>query len=128
MNEKSYQLTSESQPKSASLQLGRLFLQIRRLERDPLLMKELANRLSITKGAVTQIVKRLETKKLVQRTSHPEDSRAIIVSLTEKGKKAYKAHEELHVNFFKELSTQLSQKEIDIFVRSMDKLVEFLQK
>lgn len=147
------QTNNHSHSKSASLQLGRLFHQIRRLERSPrsfgeaglltpseihtidaigyegcILMKELAKRLSITKGAVTQTVSRLESKDLVQRASHPEDSRAVIVSLTEKGKNAYRVHEELHSHFLKELSTQLSQKEIDIFIKSIDKLVQFLEK
>ncbi|WP_155891160.1 MarR family winged helix-turn-helix transcriptional regulator [Ectobacillus panaciterrae] len=93
-----------------------------------ILMSELAARLSITKGAVTQIFSRLETKELVKRSPHPDDSRAVMVSLTEKGKSAYRAHEELHLSFYAELNAQLDEKEIEIFEKCIQKLNEFLQK
>ncbi|WP_289317018.1 MarR family transcriptional regulator [Peribacillus sp. NJ4] len=139
--------------KTGSRNLGRLFMQLQRLERHPrtfgdagpltpseihtidaigydggILMSELATRLSVTKGAVTQIIGRLESKELVKRSPHPDDSRAVIISLTEKGKSAYRVHEELHLNFYKELSAQLDQKEIEIFEKCIQKLNEFLQK
>lgn len=139
--------------KTGSRNLGRLFMQLQRLERHPrtfgdagpltpseihtidaigydggILMSELATRLSVTKGAVTQIIGRLESKELVKRSPHPDDSRAVIISLTEKGKSVYRVHEELHLNFYKELSAQLDQKEIEIFEKCIQKLNEFLQK
>lgn len=138
---------------TGSRNLGRLFMQIRNLERHPrtfgeagpltpgeihtidaigcdggILMSELAARLGVTKGAVTQIFNRLEAKDLVRRTPHPDDSRAVLVSLTEKGKSAYRAHEELHLRFYEALREQLSEKEIEIFETCIRKLNEFLQK
>lgn len=91
-------------------------------------MSELAARLSITKGAVTQIFRRLESKGLVKRSPHANDSRAVIISLTEKGKNAFRVHKELHLNFYKELSAQLDEKEIQIFEKCIQKLNEFLEK
>ncbi|MDP5274552.1 MarR family winged helix-turn-helix transcriptional regulator [Chengkuizengella axinellae] len=136
-----------------SRHLGRLFMQFKQLERHPrvfgeagpltpseihtidaiscesgILMSELAARLSVTKGAVSQIVKKLESKQLVQRTPHPEDSRAVMISLTEKGIIAFQAHRELHQNFYKELSDQLNQDEIQIFEKCIQKLTELLKK
>ncbi|MCQ6561365.1 MarR family winged helix-turn-helix transcriptional regulator [Paenibacillus mendelii] len=133
--------------------LGRLFLQLRRLERQPqtfgkagsltpseihtieaigceggILMNELATSLGVTKGAVSQLVVRLEAKQLVKRSSYPHDSRAVLISLTDKGKEAYKAHEEVHVQFYDQLRAQLSQQEIEIFEKCIDKLNEFLRK
>lgn len=139
--------------KTGSHNLGKLFMQLQRLERHPhtygdagpltpseihtidaigydgeILMSELASRLGVTKGAVTQIYARLEAKELVKRSAHPDDSRAVLISLTEKGKNAYLAHEEVHLNFYKELSAQLNEEEIQIFERCIQKLNEFMQK
>ncbi|OAB41946.1 MarR family winged helix-turn-helix transcriptional regulator [Paenibacillus glacialis] len=133
--------------------LGRLFLQLRRLERQPqnfgnagsitpseihtiegigyegaILMNELATHLGVTKGAVSQLIVRLEAKQLVMRSSYPHDSRAILISLTEKGKEAYKAHEEMHIQFYDQLRSELSQEEIEIFEKCIEKLNGFLQK
>lgn len=135
-----------------SKNLGRLFLQLRRLERNPqiygeagplspseihtidaigcgkgILMSELAVNLNVTKGAVTQIVKRLEKKELVKRAPHPEDSRSILVSLKKKGLIAYEVHEEVHLDFYKHLRSQLNQKEIEIFENAIEKLNDFLK-
>ncbi len=130
-----------------SILFGRLIMQIQRLERQPrcfgeagpltpseihtidaigcgegVLMGQLAERLGVTKGAVTQIVKRLEAKGLVQRAPHPEDYRSIIVSLCEKGKIAYRQHETLHVNFYNQLKAGLEQQELAILERLLEKL------
>lgn len=91
-------------------------------------MSELATRLGVTKGAVTQLIVRLEAKGLVTRTPHPTDSRAIVISLTDKGKEAYTAHEEVHVQFYENLRSQLSENEIEIFEKCIDKLCDFLQR
>lgn len=138
---------------NGSHNLGRLILQLRRLERQPqtfgnagtltpseihtidaigydggILMSELATRLGVTKGAVTQLIVRLETKELLTRSPHPNDSRGSVISLTEKGKEAYTAHEEVHVKFYNNLRTQLSEQEIEIFEKCIDKLCDFMQK
>ncbi|NOU96872.1 MarR family transcriptional regulator [Paenibacillus sp. LMG 31456] len=138
---------------NGSRNLGRLIMQLRRLERQPhtfgdagpltpseihtidaigsegnVLMSELAGRLGITKGAVTQLVARLEAKELVIRSPHPTDSRGIMISLTEKGKHANAAHEEVHLEFYSQLRNQLSEQEIQIFETCIAKLNSFLQK
>lgn len=136
---------------NGSRNLGRLIMQLQRLERNPrtfgeagpltpseihtidaigcgegILMSELAARLGVTKGAVTQIVKRLEDKDFVKRSPHPEDSRSILVSLKVKGKIAFQAHEEVHHGFYRQLRDQLSQKEIEVFEIALKKLNEIL--
>lgn len=145
--------THTNQLNKGSHILGRLFLQLRRLERQPqtfgnagsltpseihtiegigydggILMSELAARLGITKGAVSQLIVRLQAKQLVTRTVYPHDSRGILLSLTEKGKEAYTAHEEVHIQFYDQLRSQLSEQEIEIFEKCVQKLNDFLQK
>ncbi|SMF88736.1 transcriptional regulator, MarR family [Paenibacillus uliginis N3/975] len=136
-----------------SRNLGRLILQLRRLERHPhtfgkagsltpseihtieaigyeggVLMSELAARLAVTKGAVTQLIVRLEAKDLVTRSPHPHDSRATIISLTDIGKEAFKAHEEVHIQFYDQLRSQLNEQEIEIFEKCIETLNDILRK
>jgi DNA-binding MarR family transcriptional regulator len=54
----------------------------------PLSQRELAERLVLTSGAVTQLVDRLEKLSLVTRTRHPTDRRITLVELAEKGQLA----------------------------------------
>jgi len=140
-----------SKQREASLRLGRLILQLRKLESSPrvfgtagaltpseihtidaigcedgLLMRELADRLGVTKGAVTQIVDRLAAKKLVRRTPHPSVPKGILVSLTETGKDAYRAHEEMHLAFYDQLRASFTEEEIDVFEKCVTKLSEIL--
>ncbi|UFJ41665.1 MarR family transcriptional regulator [Brevibacillus humidisoli] len=93
-----------------------------------ILMSELAARLGVTKGAVTQLVGRLEGKDLVKRTPHPEDSRAVMVSLTDKGKTAYHQHEILHHHFYNQLREHLNEEEISIFEKGIETLVRILRE
>lgn len=146
---------NNSQPinHKGSRNLGRMIMQLRRLERHPqtfgsagsltpseihtieaigyegsILMSELAARLEVTKGAVSQLIVRLEAKQLATRTPYPHDSRGVLIALTEKGREAYRAHEEIHLRFYEQLRSQLSQREIEIFETCIEKLNEFLQK
>jgi DNA-binding Lrp family transcriptional regulator len=50
----------------------------------PLSQRELAERLVLTSGAVTQLVDRLEKLSLVTRTRHPTDRRITLVELAKK--------------------------------------------
>ncbi|MFV1990453.1 MAG: MarR family winged helix-turn-helix transcriptional regulator [Acidimicrobiales bacterium] len=47
--------------------------------------RHLASEAGVTKGTLTGIVKTLEKRGLVQRSSHDEDRRLVVVSLTRKG-------------------------------------------
>ncbi len=51
----------------------------------PLLQQQLADRLLVTKGNVVGLLNRMEQAGLVKRRPHPEDGRAHLVSLTERG-------------------------------------------
>lgn len=136
-----------------SKNLGRLFMQLKRLERHPhsfgsagkltpseihtidaigydgaILMSELAARLNVTKGAITQLIDRLEHKGLVSRSPHPHDSRSFTISLTSVGKEAYAAHEAVHHQFYERLRSQLSEQEIKVFEKSIQILNEMLSE
>lgn len=145
--------TNSNERNKGSRNLGRLIMQLKRLERQPhtfgsagtlspseihtidaigcdgaILMSELAVRLGVTKGAITQLIDRLLAKELVTRTPHPHDSRGIIISLTTKGKEAYKAHEAKHNQFYDQLRSHLNEQEIKIFEKSIEILNDVLSK
>lgn len=46
----------------------------------------IGKRILLTSGSITTAVNRLESRKLVRRTTHPEDQRARLVQLTEPGR------------------------------------------
>jgi len=57
---------------------------------------ELANRSGTTKGAVSQMIQKLERKGLIERSGDPESGRRVNLRLTSKGKVAYFSHERMH--------------------------------
>jgi DNA-binding MarR family transcriptional regulator len=56
----------------------------------------LANRLGVTKGAVSQTLKKMESKELVSRDVDPSNSSRVTLSLSTKGKIAFYAHLHWH--------------------------------
>ncbi|MBV8811974.1 MAG: MarR family transcriptional regulator [Acidobacteriaceae bacterium] len=57
------------------------------LHKGPQPVNVIGKRILLTSGSITSAIDRLESKELVRRTSHPEDRRARLVELTEKGKR-----------------------------------------
>jgi MarR family 2-MHQ and catechol resistance regulon transcriptional repressor len=57
----------------------------------------IGKKILLTSGSITTAVDRLESRGLVQRTFHPEDKRARLVQLTDKGKRviegAFRQHQ-----------------------------------
>ena len=56
------------------------------LHRGPQPVNVIGKRILLTSGSITTAIDRLEARKLVHRTPHPEDQRARLVELTHKGK------------------------------------------
>ncbi|MBD1373202.1 MarR family transcriptional regulator [Hazenella sp. IB182357] len=138
---------------SSSQHIGKLIFQLQRLERNPrafgeagtltpseihavdaigedgnILMSQLAERLGVTKGAITQVISKLEKKGITFRATHPEDSRAVLISLTEKGEIAFRAHMELHAQFNQKLREELSLDEIAIFEKCIKTFTSLLNR
>ena len=59
-------------------------------------VSQVARDFGVTKGAVSQSLKKLEKKGLIERTVDQSNNTRLLVRLTPEGKKAYKAHEDLH--------------------------------
>ncbi|WP_261800072.1 MarR family winged helix-turn-helix transcriptional regulator [Paenibacillus sp. PAMC21692] len=93
-----------------------------------MLMSVLADRLNVTKGAVTQIITRLEHKQLVQRNPNPADSRSVLVFMTETGLKALLVHDEMQEAMYRELSANLDDNEMKILEKGLETLCRHLQR
>ena len=59
----------------------------------------LAELLGVTKGAVSQIVKKLEDKGMITKEADPDNLSRLVLGLTPKGETAYIGHERIHRRF-----------------------------
>jgi DNA-binding MarR family transcriptional regulator len=98
----------------------------------------LANILKVTKGAVSQVIMKLEKKGLVQKEKDIYNQSKLVLKLTAKGETAYSNHEKFHkkidvmvneivkdaskeeVKFFKNVLTTLEER-LEIFKQEVDK-------
>ena len=78
-------------------------------------VSELARIAGVTRGAVSQLVGKLEKKGLVTKTESPENSLKKVPVLTNKGNVAYYAHAQHHEEMDKELLEFVAQLDKDQF-------------
>lgn len=64
---------------------------------------EIASKCGITKGAVSQMVYKLEQKELISKETDPVDNKRVSLKLTNKGKIAFYSHERMHEKIDKQL-------------------------
>ena len=89
---------------------------------DPRNMSAVAKLLSITVGTLTIAVNNLVKKGYIERVRSKEDRRVVLVSLTEKGKKAYQHHKRFHEEMVQSLLKGLSDQEISTLVTALTNL------
>lgn len=92
---------------------------------------DLSRVLGVTKGAVSQNLKRTENKGLTLKIEDPQNSSRSIVKLTSKGKTAYFAHKHWHETMdggFKAFFLNLKPERIDFLIEFLAKLETFLKK
>jgi len=92
---------------------------------------DIGKALDITKGAVSQSLKRLEAKDLTTKEIDPENLSRAIVNLTSKGQTAYWAHKHWHETMdggFAQYMEDLDSKEYDIIVHFLKKVEDFLNR
>ncbi|PUA27899.1 MAG: MarR family transcriptional regulator [Cellvibrio sp. 79] len=64
-------------------------------ERDGLALKDIAEQLHIDSGALTPVIKRLETQGLLQRQRQPDNERTLEIALTPEGRALREQAEEI---------------------------------
>ena len=86
----------------------------------------LAERSGVTKGAVSQMIKKLEAKGYIRKMRPVGDDREICLFLSDKGNKAAHDHVEFHKRLFADLNARMSsfgaeeEKVIDRFLSVME--------
>jgi MarR family 2-MHQ and catechol resistance regulon transcriptional repressor len=91
------------------------------LHKGPLPVNVIGKKVLLTSGSITVAVDRLESKGLVHRTGDPQDRRARIVRLTEKGKRLIQEGFERHAIDMEETLAVLSAGERRELVRLLKK-------
>ncbi len=82
------------------------------MEHSELYISQISSMIGITKGTVSQIIKRLEGKGLVCKSTDISNNTRQLVKLTEKGRVAHISHERYH---------KQQHVEMEAFLRSLDR-------
>lgn len=72
-------------------------------------MTELAVKLDITKGAVSQMAKKLEDKGLIIRSHNDSNDKDTFFHLTQEGWKVFNGHEKLHSEMYSKIERTLQE-------------------
>ncbi|WP_432455731.1 MarR family winged helix-turn-helix transcriptional regulator [Agarivorans sp. QJM3NY_29] len=90
---------------------------------------DIANALGITKGAVSQALKKLEKKGFTEKSPAPDNLSRAIVRLTSKGEIAFVAHKEWHEKMdggFANYIQELGQEDIKVISEFLERTEDFL--
>ncbi|WP_443661957.1 MarR family winged helix-turn-helix transcriptional regulator [Clostridium sp.] len=90
-------------------------------------MSEVAQDLRITVGTLTTAINKLLKKGYVDRKRGEEDRRSVIITLTRKGKLAYRIHERFHSNMVHATIDGLNEEEEEVLIKSLEKLNNFFK-
>lgn len=93
-----------------------------------ILMSELAAKLNVTKGAITQLANKLEKKGAIQRSPHPTDKRAVLLSLTDIGVLAYQEQKAVRSYFYTLLANEMTAQEMAVFEKGIEITIGLLQR
>lgn len=87
----------------------------------------IAEKLGITKGAVSQTTAKLLEKGLIQKSLSGAGKNEILISLTAQGYIVYKNHRKLHENMMEKITQVMNQMSKES-IRNMDKLIDVVEQ
>ena len=90
-------------------------------------MTSVAKSLEVTTGTLTIAVNSLVKKGYVERVRSEEDRRVVLVSLSEKGKKAYLHHQQFHQQMIASILETLDGQEQQVLEKALQKLNQFFR-
>jgi DNA-binding MarR family transcriptional regulator len=91
---------------------------------------ELARRLGMTSGAISQITKKLLDKGLIEAYKKPGNRKEVFSRLTALGEKVWEGHQRHHENMLsilREFMSRLNEKEIQVIFDFLDALSEGIE-
>lgn len=90
-------------------------------------MTSVARSLEVTTGTLTIAVNSLVKKGYVDRVRSEEDRRVVLVSLSDKGRKAYLHHRKFHDQMIDSVVQELTEEEQVVLEKALSKLNRFFQ-
>ena len=94
---------------------------------EPKNMSTIAKSLSVTVGTLTIAINNLVKKGYVSRVRSEEDRRVGLISLSEKGDKAYDHHKRFHEEMVEATLEGLNKSETEVLVRALQNLSNFFK-
>lgn len=94
---------------------------------EPRNMSAVSRDLSVTVGTLTIAVNSLVKKGYVKRVRSEEDRRVVLISLTQKGEKAYFHHKNFHDKMVLAVLKDLNAEETEALTRALTKLQDFFR-
>lgn len=91
-------------------------------------MSEVAAVLEITMGTLTTAVDKLIKKGYVERSRSDIDRRIVNISLTKRGKLAYRIHEKFHLDMVEEIMLDFTPEEEEILLSALGRLNKHLKE
>lgn len=91
-------------------------------------MSTVAAKLMVTVGTLTTAVNSLVKKCYIDRVRSEKDRRIVLLSLTEKGRRAYDHHRRFHEEMIEALTTDLSDEEANVLVKALKNISDFFNK
>ena len=91
-------------------------------------MSTVAKAMNVTVGTLTIAINGLVKKGYVNRVRSEKDRRVVLISLTEKGERAYRHHAGFHEEMIQALLQDLSQEETRVLVHAFTNLKDFFDR
>lgn len=91
-------------------------------------MTSLARQQSVTTGTLTISINSLVKKGYVERVRSEEDRRVVLVSLTGKGKRAFRYHRQFHDEMIRDVVRGLTEEEQEVLRKSLENLMVYFQE
>ena len=92
---------------------------------EPKNMSTVAKAIDVTVGTLTIGINGLVKKGYVIRERGTADRRVVYISLTDKGLRAYRHHEQVHKNMALSIMDRLDEDEAVVLVRSLNKMTDY---
>ena len=90
-------------------------------------MSAIAKKLNVTAGTLTTSMNRLVRQDYVIRQRSTEDRRVVMITLTEKGERAYRHHAKFHEQMTDAVIQSLEPEELPVLLKTLNGLAKFFR-
>jgi DNA-binding MarR family transcriptional regulator len=94
---------------------------------EPKTSSAVAGKLSVTMGTLTKAIDRLTKNNYVLRERSETDKRLVLLSLKEKGIKAFYHHQKFHEDMIHAMVSQFDEEETKFLAKSLDGLIGYFK-